>query len=71
MNRLKFLAILALVVAAGCSANRPAPGPQALASSPEYVGRGCVATAQPDGTPEFSTGCTGGERLMIERHFYR
>jgi hypothetical protein len=64
--RLKWTILALSLVVAGCSMGHPAP-PPFHAESPEYIGRNCVASLQPDGTPDYSSGCTANDRLFLER----
>jgi hypothetical protein len=54
-----------LVFVAGCSTGHPV-SPQFQPEPPEYIGRSCIAKLRPDGTPDFSNGCTASDRLTFE-----
>jgi hypothetical protein len=76
--RIKWIGLLALVLVAGCATNPPQPPvpkfeslSQFQAAPPQYYGRDCVGKLRPDGSQDFSTGCTGSERLYLEQRFDR
>lgn len=56
---------------AGCSSGHAAPPlpVQGQLEAPEYVGRNCVTTIRPDGTPDYSNGCTGADQLRFEQRY--
>ena len=68
MARRKWTSLLALMLLGGCSTGHPV-WPQYHPESPQYVGRNCTATRRPDGTPDYSAGCTANDRLYIEGLF--
>ena len=60
--------VVASLVFAGCATRQVAP----ISNQPEpndNQGRTCVAALDPDGLPNFSSGCTGNERLFFEDNY--
>src|ERR1700693_1284602 len=58
MARLKCVSLLAGIRMAGCSSGHPGPAlpVHSQQESPESIGRNCVTTINPDGTPDYSNG---------------